>query len=86
MIEAQRSMDQSLEWVERNGGGGVRLPQGSGGGGENPGTPPPPPPPPPKKNRAPPALKKQTQTKIQACNSKLTDIKCWSLKVEASPL
>lgn len=39
-----------------------------------------------KKEKRPPGYKKITQNKIQQCNTKLTDLKCWQQKVSASPL
>ena len=36
--------------------------------------------------KKPAGVKKQVNSKIQICSSKLTDIKCWNTKVESSPL
>ena len=67
---------------------GVNLPglPGSGLAGGQDDSRPPPPPPPPKTTKKKAGPKKIAQQKIQVCSSKLTDIKCWSSKLQESAL
>lgn len=60
--------------------------RGGGGAGHDGTTPPPPPPAPKPKVKKPKSMKSQTNSKISACSTKLTDIKCWITKVEQAPL
>ena len=62
------------------GKGGKGSKGGKGGGQQPAGFPPGP------KQKKEKSLKSQVSSKIQSCNSKLTDVKIWIRKVEASVL
>ena len=89
-MQGATGMQSALGWMGPVEGGAAGLPGLPGGPGPN--APPhglPQPgdrPPPQKKEKRPPGFKKSTQTRIQQCNTKLTDIKCWQQKVSDSPL
>ena len=90
MMQGVTGMQSALGWMgpeESRAAGPAGLPAGPGSNA--PSNPPHKPgdrPPPQKKEKRPPGFKKSTQTKIQQCNTKLTDIKCWQQKVTDSPL
>lgn len=87
MMEGANDMQTALEWMGP-GGEGDGVPNGQAQHGVVPGQPglPNKPEKKEKKEKRPPGFKKITQNKIQQCNTKLTDLKCWQQKVSASPL
>ena len=72
----------AVGWMD---GAASALPRNGDGGGDA-GTPPPPPPPPPRREKRPKTYKSLISSKIQSCSTKLTDVKCWITKVNASVL
>ena len=60
--------------------------EGSGGLPGGPGGVPPPSKKSEPKPKKKPSIKKVAQQKIQACSSKLTDLKCWTTKLNESSL
>lgn len=76
-------MDGAASAPPRPGGGGGGDAGTAGNGGPPP---PPPPPPPPKREKRPKTYKSLISSKIQSCSTKLTDVKRWITKVNASVL
>lgn len=82
MMKGLKESEKSLAWVD--GGSNPRGPSAPEGGDAPENVPKKPPK--EKKAKAAPSMKKICQTKIQACNTKLTDLKCWLSKVDVAPL